>query len=231
MTDRDADGRHAEDLALAAACARGDAAAIDRFDRLLRQVGTAAVRGLRGSDSDRDDVLQDVRAKLLVGTGDRGPLIADYAGRGDLARWLKASVVRAYLNRVRGVRRETVLDDEVVFDRLMAPEIEPELAYLKARYSAEIKTAVAEALAELPDATKVLLRHRFVDELTVDEIAALHRVHRGTVHRWLADARDRLRERVEALLRTRLGLATAELDSVLRAVASQLDVSLVRVLG
>jgi RNA polymerase sigma-70 factor (ECF subfamily) len=125
VTDGDADGRHAEDLALATACARGDAAAIDAFDRLLRQVGTAAVRGLRGSDSDRDDVLQDVRAKLLVGTGERGPLIADYAGRGDLARWLKATVVRAYLNRVRGVRRETVVDDEVVFDRLMAPEIEP----------------------------------------------------------------------------------------------------------
>lgn len=225
------DAMCAGDLALARACAAGDPAAIATLDGELARVATLAVRGLRGSDAERDETLQEVRAKLLVGDGTRAPRIADYAGRGELARWLKATVVRTYLNRVRGVRREVAVDDALVFERLMAPELEPELAFLKRRYGAEIKAAVAEALAELPDTQKVLLRHRFVDELTVDEIAGLHRVHRATVHRWLADARDRLRARIEELLRARLGLDTADLDSVLRVVASQLDVSLVRVLG
>lgn len=220
----------AGDLALAWAAAGGDAPAQAAFDHALATVGTIAIRSLRGPDSERDEVLQEVRARLLVGDGERGPRLADYAGRGDLARWLKATVVRTYLNRVRGVRREVAIDDGVVFERLMAPEIEPELAYLKRRYGAEIKAAIGAALGELPDATKVLLRHRFVDELTVDEIAGLHRVHRATVHRWLGLARDGLRARVEELLRARLGLDSADLESVLRVVASQLDVSLVRVL-
>jgi RNA polymerase sigma-70 factor (ECF subfamily) len=228
--DATLDAMCAGDLALALACARGDAAAIGALDETLIPVATAAVRGLRGSDAERDEVLQEVRARLLVDDGTRPPRIADYAGRGDLARWLKATVVRTYLNRVRSVRREVAVDDAVVFERVMAPEIEPELAYLKQQYGASIRAAVADALAALPDTTKVLLRHRFVDELTVDEIAGLRRVHRATVHRWLADARDRLREHVDALLRERLGLEGSDLDSVLRVVASQLDVSLVRVL-
>lgn len=232
MTDAaDPTDAHAGDRALAAAAAAGDAEAIARLDRLLVAVATAAVRGLRGSDVERDEVVQEVRARLLVGDGTRPPRIGDYAGRGELARWLKATVVRTYLNRVRGVKREVGADDERVFDRLLAPAIDPELAYWKVRHGAELKAALGTALAAASDQARLLLRLRFVDELTVDEIAALHRVHRGTVHRWLADARDDLRARVEAALRARLGLAGDELDSVFRMVASQLELSLTRVLS
>jgi len=224
------DGLRAGDLALAHACAAGDAGAVAILDRLLADVGSAAIRSLRGTDSDRDEVVQEVRARLLVADGARRPRIADYAGRGELGRWLKATVARTYLNRVRGVRREVAADDQRVFDEVMRPEVDPELAYLKRRYGAELKAAVGDAIGQLADADKNLLRFRFVDGLTIDEIGAIHRVHRATVHRRLADARDRLRDRVETLLRERLGLSGAELDSVFRLVASQLDVSLSRVL-
>lgn len=224
------DGLCAGDLALAWACLARDPTALALLDRELVPVVTAAIRTLGGRDSERDEVLQELRARILVGDGARGPRIGDYAGRGALARWLKAAAVRIYLNRIRQVRREVTVDDGAVFERLMAPAVDPELTFLKQRYRGDIKAAVGAALGELPAPTKVLLRHRFVDELTVDEIAGLHRVHRATVHRWLAEARDRLRARVEELMRARVGLGADELDSVMRVITSQLDVSLVRIL-
>jgi predicted DNA-binding protein (UPF0251 family) len=75
---------------------------------------------------------------------------------------------------------------------------------------------------------KNVLRFRHVDGLTVEEIAALQRVHRGTVHRWLADARDQLARRAEALLRARLSIGADEYDSLCRLVESQLDWSLAK---
>ena len=230
--DADADpvaaagGAHAGDLALACACARGVAAALTAFDAEVLPAAAAAVRGMRANDAEVDEAVQRVRERLLVADGDRPPRIADYAGRGDLSRWVKATAVRTYLNQIRSARREVPVGDDQVFDDLARPDLDPELAYLKRRYRAELRAAFVDAIGELSDTERNVLRFRHVDGLTVEEIAKLHRVHRGTAHRWLADARDRLTRRTEELLRARLSISGAEYDSLCRLVESQLDWSL-----
>jgi RNA polymerase sigma-70 factor (ECF subfamily) len=232
--DRDADPVvaaaqvRAGDLALAAACALGVPDALARFDAEVLPIAAAAVRGMRAPDADVDEVVQRVRTRLLVRDGKRPPRIADYAGRGDLARWVKATAIRIYLNQIRDARKEQPVGDDQVLDDLARPELDPELAYLKQRYRGELRTAFSDAVAELPDTDKNLIRFRHVDGLTVDEIAAVFRVHRGTAHRWLADVRARLARRTEHLLRARLALTAAEYESLCRLVDSQLDWSLSR---
>ena len=230
--DRDADplaalaAIRAGDLALAGACARGDAAALAAFDAEVLPAAAAAVRGMRAGDAEIDEVVQRVRARLLVRDGDRAPRIADYGGRGDLARWVKATAIRTYLNQIRAVRREVPVGDDQVFEDLARPALDPELAYLKRRYRTELRAAFSAAVAELSDTQKNVLRFRHVDGLTVEEIAALHRVHRATAHRWLGEARDRVARRAEELLRARLAISAAEYASLCRLVESQLDWSL-----
>lgn len=220
----------ADDLYLACACAHGDPAALRALEAGYLLGIRPALRAMRAPEPAIDETVQQVRTRLLVGDG--GPArIAEYAGRGDLRRWLRASAVHLYLNARRGEQRTVVTDDERVFDAVSTPGVDPALAHLKALYREPFKEAFLAAVATLSDQDKNLLRYRHVDELGIDEVAAIYRVHRATMHRWLASARAALAAATEQPLQARLGLPRGELASIRRLVASQLDLSLVRVLG
>lgn len=220
----------AGDLLLASACVAGDRIAHAAFEAELMPVASATITRMRAGTGDLDDVVQGVREKLLVGR-DKGPLLGAYAGRGDLARWIKAIAARAWIDHARGKHWEIPVGDEVVFDEVARPELDPELVYLKQRYGAELRTAFFEALAGLSDLQRTLLRHRHVDGLIVDDIAAIYQAHRATAHRWLAEARDQLADATQEILQRRLSLTSHEYESLCRLVQSQLDWSLSRALG
>lgn len=224
-------GVRAADLYLACACARGAPGAIAALDAAYGRGLELALRGMRAGDHVIDEALQQVRERLLVGDGDREPRIADYAGRGDLRRWLRAAAVRTYLNLRRSGKREVLVDDQRVFDAVSTPDVDPELAHMKRLYRDEFKQAFGEAVARLSDQDKNLLRYRHVDRLAIDEIAEIYQVHRATLHRRLASAREALARATEDALRRRLGVADSDLASIRRLVESQVELSLARVLG
>ena len=85
--------------------------------------------------------------------------------------------------------------------------------------------------AQLGAREQTLLRYHHVDGLNIDEIGAIYRVHRVTAFRWIEKAKEQLIKATLELLRTRLKLPSAELDSVLRMIRSQIHLSLVRHLG
>jgi RNA polymerase sigma-70 factor (ECF subfamily) len=70
-----------------------------------------------------------------------------------------------------------------------------------------------------------------VDELNVDQIGALFRVHRATAARWVVRAREALFDDTAKRLAEALGVLPEQLTSILDAVRSHVDVSLLRVLG
>jgi RNA polymerase sigma-70 factor (ECF subfamily) len=55
-------------------------------------------------------------------------------------------------------------------------------------------------------------------------------MHRATVARWLARAREEILESVEQVVQRDLGLTASEAQSVLRDVRSKLQVSVARLL-
>jgi hypothetical protein len=67
--------------------------------------------------------------------------------------------------------------------------------------------------------------------LTIDELAPAHRVHRATIARWLDSARKQVLSATRSMLVSRHSLDPAEADSILRAVRSQIDLSLTRLLA
>src|SRR5439155_1045051 len=92
---RPIEGRCAEDLYLACALARGDAAALAELEAV---VIPAAERGLRLADDARREVMQILREKMLVRGG-----IASYDGRAPLAIWLRVCAARLALRATLGV--------------------------------------------------------------------------------------------------------------------------------
>ena len=224
--DEDARSLHAADLSLAAACAAGDPAALAVFDEqyLAPLAGVLRATGLAADQID--DVMQELRARLLVGDG--RPRILDYAGRADLRLWVRTAAVRAGIDLVRQRRDLPVEDEELA--ALPAILDDPELLHLKDRYRDELREAVGEAITQLPARDRLLLKYTYVDGLNVDKVGAIYGVHRATAARWVGAARDALAESSRKLLVARLGVTPSELRSIARLVESQLDLSLRRLL-
>jgi RNA polymerase sigma-70 factor (ECF subfamily) len=65
-----------------------------------------------------------------------------------------------------------------------------------------------------------------LDGLNLDQIGAVHRVHRATVARWIAAARESLLERTRKGLEEKLQLQGSEFESLMGLVRSQLDLSI-----
>src|SRR5258708_39987099 len=88
---------HSEDLELAAGCARGDPGALRLFEtKLLSRVPQFLSR-FDASGALCDEVAQEMRAELLVPSAGKPPGISAYAGRGDLAAWLRIVAIRTAL--------------------------------------------------------------------------------------------------------------------------------------
>jgi RNA polymerase sigma-70 factor (ECF subfamily) len=214
------------DLYLACACLDGDAAALKAFDELLDEVA----RKLRRSDCS-DDALAEakqVARQVLLPRGDAPPPLSDYTGRGALYSWLRVVLGRELLRVLGGANRQVALSSA----RMALPDADndPETAYLKAHYEREFKQAFAAAMGELPDQDRRALRYAIVERLTIDEIARLEQIHRATAARDIARARARLADRTRAALQARLSVEQTQLESILRLVSSQLDVSVCRLL-
>src|SRR5262249_28465795 len=109
--------------------------------------------------------------------------------------------------------------------------LDPELAYLKARYAPLLSEAFAKTIASLPVKQRTVLRMYFVEGLTTDAIARIHRVDGSTVVRWIARARSTILEDACRLVTERLDIPPSELESLFEIVRSQIDMTLERVLA
>jgi RNA polymerase sigma-70 factor (ECF subfamily) len=214
------------DLYLAFALASGDAAAVRAFETSLVPQIDVALRRLRLAGGTADEVKQALRVELLAGPDAK---IADYAGRGDLAAWLRISATRKALKIVRRADREESLD-EILLDHWPANTADPGRKHMRATYTDQLKKAIREAFGALEVRQRNLLRQHILDELTIDDLAKLYRVHRATCARWLADARADLGKQTRKRLIATLGTHTEELESVLRFLDSDIELSISRIL-
>ncbi|HSD89295.1 MAG TPA: sigma-70 family RNA polymerase sigma factor [Kofleriaceae bacterium] len=209
-------------LWIAFGCVSGAARAIAAFEtQYAPEIGAALRRSFdRGLCEDAELAL---RERLFLVGEDDVPRLASYSGRGDLRAWLRAAAVRAAIDLMRG--RRLVPVEAAALDASVADD-DPLLAALKQRYRDEFRVAFAAAAATLTDRERTLLRYRFFDDLSIDEIGVLYRVHRATVARWISVIRERLFEETRARLMAYFELDdSAEADSILRLIDSHLDLS------
>jgi len=219
---------HVADLFFACACAAQNTPAIAMFEARIVPSMARALSGLRLGEAERDELLQRLREKLLVRSGDEPPRVARYAGRGPLRGWAKVVAVREGRDALRRAgRSKEVPSDDAVLELGVGLE-SPELAILKAGQREAFGEAVRAALDALEPGERVVLRYHYVEGLTVDTIGRILSLHRASAARRIAKARQHLLTGTRMVLRERLGVNRSELDSMLRLIGSQLHVSLPR---
>lgn len=185
----------------------------------------AALRSSRLPADGIDDVRQHVLLKLL-GPGGR---LREYAGRGDLAGWLRVVTTREVLTWRRRRRDREVPVSDPIGEAGLAHD--PELSFIKAGHRAALLTALRETIDALEPRERALLRDRFRDGLTLEQLAAVHGVHRASVARWLAHLREHLQVELRRRLAAHLGVDPVEIDGVIGWVRSRFDITLTGLLG
>jgi len=224
------DAMQTDDLYLACGCATGDPGALAGFEERCSAVIARAIASTGASPSERADLGQVVRQRLLVAPASGGaPRIATYSARGSLPAWVRVVVTREAARMLPRARREVAAADDEL-DGLLAGNDDPEIGYLKRLYRAEFKQAFHAAVEALDDRARLVLRQHTLDGLGIDRLATLHRVHRATAARWVEAAREAVLAGTQRELTLRLRLSRGELASMMRLIQSQLDVSLARVL-
>jgi RNA polymerase sigma-70 factor (ECF subfamily) len=213
------------DLYIACACNDGNPRAIAALEQHGFGDLESALRRLRFRAAQIDDVKQRLRQELFVPVPGRIPGIAGYSGRGQLRRWMRVIGVRTARRMTRRDGAEIAIDDHLTAV-LPSPEERPDLAHMKRHYRDAFREAFGDAMRVLSDADRGLLRQHVIDGLGIDDLSALHGVHRATAARWLSAIRESIASLTRESLMARLGVTSAEYASVIRLIQSQLDISL-----
>jgi RNA polymerase sigma-70 factor (ECF subfamily) len=223
------DCAHLDDLFLARACLAKDSGALKWLERDVMPLLRRTLLRVKASDAFVDDALQVVRERLLVGPP---PRLSGYSGRGPLVAWARAFAFgTGYdLLRAEGGRTQPLdtSDEDDAAIELNASSEAADVRLIKARHQREFSAALKQAMTELTPQQRVALRMRFVDGLPREDIGAFFNVHRTTAMRWLEAAQDKLLERTRELLRERLNISPAELDSLIRYLQSGIGPSAIR---
>jgi RNA polymerase sigma-70 factor (ECF subfamily) len=220
---------HAADLYLACACAEGEPLALHAFEQHILQRVPSRLGPL--PESTVDEVLQEVRQRLLLGRGDTPPRIADYSARGPLLAWVRIIAARIVGELASHQGRQVLFDEPPEVLARMLSANDPERVLLREDSRQALAEALRKALAALPERERALLRLHHLHGLTMDRLSAMYRESRSGVARRVAQARERLLELTREELASRLKLAGPEVESLLGLVRSRLDLSLGKLMG
>ena len=208
---------HLQDLALACACAEGNAAAWDHFVSAFRgYLRSAAGVILRcPSDSPAACELADSLFADLYGISEgpnRRSLFRYFHGRSSLKTWLRAVLAQRHVDVIRAGRRFTDLDsgtgDIVSYPRLaLQPAIKPDGAAgsppdpHRDELIALFHRTLEVALGLLEPRDRERLRLYYAAQQTLAEIGRHLGEHESSVSRNLDRTRRELRQQVEQALR------------------------------
>jgi RNA polymerase sigma-70 factor (ECF subfamily) len=181
------------DTALVAGLQAGDG---DAFEQLVRRHSAPLLRLARrflGNEEDARDALQDAMVAVYRSIG-------SFEGNAMLSTWLHRIVVNACLMKLRAKRRRP---DEIDIESLLPTFIEdghqtePSTPWAETAESMlereETRALVRERIAMLPDAYRIVLHLRDIEEMSTEETAEILGITRNAVKIRLHRARQALR--------------------------------------
>jgi RNA polymerase sigma-70 factor, ECF subfamily len=234
------DQLQAPDLCLAIACERGHA---DAWTDLVARYSTtvrSAARNAAGNEDAAEDLAQSIWAELhglrIREDGRPASKLAYYSGRGSFAGWLRAVVAQLAVDQHRKQSRLVQTEDDSDFDRLTtgAPDNQqvagmisasanPEDALAHKRERIEMEAALSQAIKEMSDEDRLLVKLYYFDDLRLREAGAVLGVHEATASRRITRISGELRRRVEQILIQANGWSSAETQTAFAQVALHLE--------
>jgi RNA polymerase sigma-70 factor (ECF subfamily) len=222
-------GLAAEDLYLACACLVGAPGAANALMVRHRPVIRRAIERMV-LKPNAEEIEQALLADLFVGSPARPPEIGAYAGRAPLARWLEVIAQRAALGWLRTERAQARVAVRAGFEPWLGGDTPIDAAFFRERYLDDFEQALKEALRRAPEQDRAVLRLHIVNNVSVDKIGQMLGVAQSTASRWLARAREDVLADLKSILKQRLGIASAEIESLADLLGSRLDLSISQLL-
>jgi RNA polymerase sigma-70 factor, ECF subfamily len=180
-------GAETPDAELARLVADGNASAFELVMRRHNRTLFRTARAILRDDAEAEDALQEAYLQAYKAIG-------GFRAEAKLSTWLARIVANQALMRLRKrVRRGDVVPLQPVDDALeehMTPE--------KETHRMQIRKLLEAQIDGLPDAYRAVFMLRAVEELSVEETAAVLQVPEATVRTRLFRARSLLREKLAA---------------------------------
>lgn len=188
------------DAALIAGLQSGDSGA---FENLLREYGPRLLRLARrflANEEDARDALQDAMVAVFRSIG-------NFESTSALSTWLHRIVVNSALMKLRSKRRHPEEDIEQYLPRFLddGHQREPSTPWTESADHVlereELRASVREAIEKLPDAYRIVLHLRDIEELSTAETAEILGITKNVVKIRLHRARQALRTLLDAPMR------------------------------
>lgn len=211
------------DIFLAYAGGRGDQAAIQSIEKSCFPHVEAALARMPGAAGLASDVKQVLRWEFFVPQSVVPAALDAYDGLGPLRSWLATAAVRTATRMMRPRQRE-LPNEDVLMNASAGVDMQSE--HMRHVDAAAFKRIVSEATLALLARDRLLLCQHYVDDMTIDQLAALHDIHRATAARWVDKARQALRQQILTLLDRNLAVTGQARDSLVRYMMSDLNLTL-----
>lgn len=214
------------DIFLVGAVLQNSPGALQAFETDYLAPTSGALRRIGLHDAAASEVLQIVRTKLLVGN-EHAPRLAAMVGDGQLTHLLRVVVTRTGLNYLRDTKAASTeaFEDNAIFAKLtganhLAP-VPPDAELFAAEAERLLRDLVKQAVGQLDEQARTLLRLHWFHDMTIDAIGQLYGVHRATAARWIAAACEQVERNVRRGLKTELDTRSDHLASLLNALGER----------
>lgn len=165
---------------------------MQRHNRRLYRIARAVVR----NDSEAEDVVQEAYVRAFTN-------LATFRGEASLSTWLSRIVLNEALGRTR--RHQPAAELARVANTLPSqaeiipfPHASPQLDPERTMAQRQIQLLLERAIDGLPDDFRIVLVARVIEEMSVEETAALFGLRTETVKTRLHRARKLLRDALES---------------------------------
>ena len=213
------------DAELAALAARADTGAFEVLMRRYNQLLFRTARSILKSDEETQDAVQEAYLNAWRS-------LASFRSDSKLSTWLVRIVINEALGRVRKRSGSNVVSlDIVAGGQLPEPEDAMEADYDeqpdRVAGRAEIRRLMEARIDALPEAFRTVFMLRAVQELSVEEVAAVLRIPEATVRTRFFRARSLLRESlsrdIDFALEDAFSFAGPRCDSIVAHVLAHIS--------
>lgn len=172
---------------------------MQRHNQRLYRIARAVIR----NDSEAEDAVQEAYVRAFAS-------LAEFRGDASLATWLSRIVLNEALGRIRRARptadmRSLENSSPSQADIIPFPHASPQLDPERTMAQRQIQLLLEQAIDRLPDDFRVVLVARVIEEMSIEETAALLGLRTETVKTRLHRARKLLREALEQEVGSVLG--------------------------
>jgi RNA polymerase sigma-70 factor (ECF subfamily) len=213
----------APDILLVAHAVSGDTFAFERIMRRYNRLLFRTARSIMKNDGETEDVLQEAYLRAWGA-------LSGFRADAKLSTWLVRIVVNEALGRKRKQSARIIALDTAMISPELQPdermEDDPDGRPERMAMRAEMRRLMESHIDALPDAYRTVFMLRAVEELDVDEVAAVLQLPAATVRSRFFRARGLLREslarNVDVATGDAFSFAGERCDRIVAAVLARL---------